>query len=274
MISIVVPTCNRPQMLTACLDKFSHEVQRLDSSVYEVIITDDSSDDATQKLIATQYPDIKYFKGPRKGPAFNRNSGAANATGEWVMFIDDDCIPSDDLVKEYLKAIADNPGVQVFEGCIKADREKKHHLEESPINVTGGYMWSCNIMLSRLFFNELGGFDEGFPFAAMEDVDLRVRVNKSGKKIIFAKDAMVIHPWRLQDKLLEMTAKRAKSEDYFYKKHPELLSNKYSLRGELRFYWKFFKSILQYGLAGSVDIVRAHNLDKKIFNNRLKEANK
>ncbi len=261
-------------MLRACIDRFSYAVQQLDRSAFEVIITDDSADDKTETLIASQYPDIKYFRGPRKGPAANRNSGAAKASGEWVMFIDDDCIPNEKLVKEYIKGIADNPGIEVFEGCITADRERKHLLEESPINLTGGYMWSCNIMLSRSFFAALGGFDEDFPFAAMEDVDLRERVKKAGKKFVFVRNAVVVHPWRFQDKLVEMTTKRAKSEDYFYNKHPELLHNKYTPKDVLRFYWKLVKNVLKFGPGGALENIQAHKIDKKMYRARLKRAGK
>ncbi len=274
MISIVIPTCNRADMLSDCIDKFSYSVQQLNKDAYEVIITDDSSDDKTRLLLEEKYPDIRYVKGPRKGPASNRNNGAGFASGEWIMFIDDDCIPSDKIVKSYLDAIGQNPGIEVFEGLIDADRPKKHLLEESPLNLTGGYMWSCNIMLSKNVFKSLGGFDENFPFAAMEDVDLRVRVQKINKKFVFVKDASVIHPWRFQDKLIQMTEKRGKSEDYFYKKHPELLHNKYTFRNDLRFLYKLLKAGFSYGFSGASTVIRAYNLDKNIFRKRLKDMNR
>lgn len=274
MISIVIPTCNRPDMLINCIDGLSYSSQELSANEYEIIITDDSSDLKTKELIENKYPDVSYFAGPRKGPAANRNSGASHARGEFIMFIDDDCLPDSNIVREYLKAIATNKDVEVFEGCIKADRPKQHFLEESPINLTGGYMWSCNIMLKKTFFNELKGFDEDFPFAAMEDVDLHTRVKKAGKKIYFVAKAFVIHPWRLQEKILDITAKRAKSEDYYYTKHPDLFFNKYTFKNRLRFFYKLIKNYSKFKGQGAMLFIKAHNLEWQKGKERLKKMNR
>jgi len=224
MISIVIPTYNRPELLAKCLDCLAYDIQGLNKMDYEVIISDDSPNEQTKNLVQDKYSLFKFNTGPRRGPAANRNSGAAKAKGEWIMFIDDDCFPDKGIVKEYLKAISDNPTVKVFEGCIKADRAKQHFLEEAPLNLSGGYLWSCNFLINRdIFIDELKGFDENFPFAAMEDIDVDFRLKKAGHKIIFIRDAIVIHPWRLQPDLVNMVIKRIESEKYFFKKHPEFL---------------------------------------------------
>ena len=264
MISIVIPTYNRPDMLVNCIDRFIYENQGLSNKDYELIITDDSSNSETKDLIANKYPFFKYYSGPKRGPAANRNNGAAQAVGDWIMFIDDDCIPDDNIVKNYIQAIKENPGVTVFEGCIKADREKQSFLEESPVNLHGGYLWSCNFLIERpLFINTLQGFDEKFPFAAMEDVDVHVRVKKASQKIYFVKNAIVIHPWRLQSDLVTMTQKRLKSEEYFYNKHPELLivNDRVSkLKNKLRFFYKLFKNIIIFKGKGLSQFLKAQKL--------------
>ncbi|MFM6610577.1 MAG: glycosyltransferase family 2 protein, partial [Dolichospermum sp.] len=66
----------------------------------------------------------------------------------------------------------------------------------SPINESGGYLWSCNFSIQKQLFESLGGFDERFPYAAMEDVDLRLRLTQSGHKFLFIKPASVCHLWR------------------------------------------------------------------------------
>lgn len=45
-------------------------------------------------------------------------------------------------------------------------------------------------------FESLGGFDERFPYAAMEDVEFRLRLTKAGYSFTFVKEAAVCHPWR------------------------------------------------------------------------------
>lgn len=245
MLSIIIPTYNRNALLKQCLDLLNPKNQSISSDQYEVIVTDDSKQHQAKKLIAESYNWVKWIAGPQIGPAANRNYGAKNANGDWLVFIDDDCLPNKDLVKNYQKAITKHESVLVFEGCIKADRKQQDLAEESPINETGGYLWSCNFMISKsLFLNDLNGFDENFPYAAMEDVDLDYRINQINIKKTFVKEAFVIHPWRQQKNMRDITLKRFKSTLYFLKKHPERkkdINCKYYL---VAFYNSFFKNTL------------------------------
>lgn len=223
-ISVIIPTCNRKDLLSDCLKCLSPEIQNVNSITYEVIVTDDSKDESSEKLIKEHFNWVKYINGPKKGPAANRNNGAKLAQGEWLIFIDDDCLPNDNLINVYCKAISLNKQVLVFEGCIKSDRAQKSFAEGSPINETGGYLWSCNFMINRLFFlNTLNGFDPNFPHAAMEDVDLNYRILKLKIPILFVKNSIVVHPFRLQEKMSSITKKRFESTLYFIEKHPEKL---------------------------------------------------
>jgi GT2 family glycosyltransferase len=87
-------------------------------------------------------------------------------------------------------------GIQVLEGRTFVDRPRTSLAEVAPVNETGGYLWSCNFAINRNLFLSLGGFDERFPFAAMEDVDFRDRLQKQGERFKFVPDASVCHPWR------------------------------------------------------------------------------
>ncbi|MFM6182975.1 MAG: glycosyltransferase family 2 protein [Dolichospermum sp.] len=142
------------------------------------------------------YPWVKWVAGPGKGPAANRNNGAKYATGEWLAFTDDDCLPDPQWLASYGEAIANNKSYLVFEGRTYVDRPRKNLAETSPINESGGYLWSCNFSMQRQLFELLSGFDERFPYAAMEDVDLRLRLTQSGHKFLFIKPASVCHLWR------------------------------------------------------------------------------
>lgn len=221
-LSVIIPTCNRNDLLANCLDLLAPSVQSFDFKDYEVIITDDSNSNEANNLIKEKYPWAKWVEGPKNGPAANRNNGVKYAKGEWLIFFDDDCLPDKNILSIYYNALVKNKNIQVFEGCIKADREQQSLIEESPINETGGYLWSCNFMISRrVFVEELNGFDEKFPYASMEDVDLHYRLIKLNCQCAFLKEALVIHPWRLQKKLLSISLKRYESTLYFLRKHPE-----------------------------------------------------
>lgn len=196
LFSVIIPTYNRPDLLQLCLDGISPLVQELSMFEYEVIVSDDSIDDSTRTLMLTKFPQFIWLKGPRRGPAANRNNGVNKAIGKWLIFLDDDCMPSKRLLKEYSSAIQKHPVLRVFEGAIRPVGVRTSPLEYAPVNLSGGNLWSCNFCIQKDFFYTIGLFDEKFKFPHMEDVDLADRVRVYPEQIIFVPEAFVEHPWR------------------------------------------------------------------------------
>jgi len=222
LLSIIIPTCNRFDLLTKCLDGLSPKIQESSSQLkYEVIVTDDSSNDNTKIMLQKKYPEVLWVAGPCKGPAANRNNGASKASGDWLIFIDDDCHPDKNILSEYMNAILANPLIRAFEGRIYVNEPKSSFLHESPLNESGGFFWSCNICIERNLFEELNGFDSNFPFAAMEDVDFFRRMKVVTNKHMFVYEAAVMHPWRVNHKLIHTTLNRHASQLFYLEKHPK-----------------------------------------------------
>jgi GT2 family glycosyltransferase len=194
--SVIIPTYHRNDLLSKCLDCLAPAVQTLPADQYEVIVTDDGSQTTAEEMIKQQYPWVKWVAGPRKGPAANRNNGAKYAQGEWLAFTDDDCLPDSRWLEAYAEAIIKEVSYSVFEGRVYVDRPRQTLAEKCPANEWGGYLWSCNFAIKQQLFESLTGFDERFPYAAMEDVDLRLRLTKAGYKFLFIKTASLCHPWR------------------------------------------------------------------------------
>src|SRR5690606_838695 len=196
LFSVVIPTYKRLDLLAVCLDSLMISTRHLGAGDYEVIVTDDSRESEAKAMIESSFPWVRWVKGPGKGPASNRNHGARLAKGEWIVFTDDDCIPAAGWLEAYKNGILKTGArYNVYEGSTTADRPQRRYDEESPINLKGGHLWSCNFAIRRTFFEQTGGFDEGFPYAAMEDVDFWYRVSKS-TSIHFLPEALIIHPWR------------------------------------------------------------------------------
>jgi GT2 family glycosyltransferase len=194
--SIIIPTCHRTGDLASCLDRLAPGAQNFPAENYEVIVTDDSADNETRELVRRKYSWAKWVGGPRRGPAANRNTGARQANHEWLAFTDDDCLPDRGWLSAYAAEIEAGRKHSVFEGRTYADSPRPTLASVAPINESGGYLWSCNFAIHRDVFNRLNGFDERFPFAAMEDVDLSLRLNAAGHPAYFVSDASVCHPWR------------------------------------------------------------------------------
>lgn len=220
LLSVIIPTFRRREALACCLDLLAPGIQTLSSNSFEVIVTDDDLAGDTATFIAGKYPWARHVPGRQKGPAANRNNGAKAATGDWFVFLDDDCLPQPEFLASYAKAIQANPGFSVFEGCTLAERPQRRLDEEAPINDRGGYLWSCNFMINRKVFFDLGGFCEIYPYACMEDVDLRETLKAGGYEFLFVRDAGVVHPWRPlapDEKFLKM---RVVSHALFFERYP------------------------------------------------------
>jgi len=196
LLSVIIPTFKRPETLSKCLKHLTPEIQNLSLDLFEVIVTDDATDNDQRDSLSRDYPWVLHNRAPQKGPASNRNSGAKAARGEWLIFLDDDCVPQPSFLTAYLEAIEKNPDYVVFEGNTLAERPRMRLDEDAPINDQGGYLWSCNFLIKRKLFMELGGFCELYPYACMEDVDFREQLNEKNIKFLFVPKASVIHPWR------------------------------------------------------------------------------
>lgn len=192
--TLMVPTMNRPEMLSRCLDSLL--AQDLAGEPVEFLVTDDSTDCRTRELISRKYPSVRYNEGPRRGLAANRNSGIQAAKGLWILITDDDCIASPHWAKAFIQATRDFPRDRLFEGRTTPDRPRQRLDEEAPINESGGSFWGCNLALHKETVLALGGFNESFTRYGYEDIDFQVRAIRAGKKTVFVENALIIHPWR------------------------------------------------------------------------------
>ena len=191
---MVIPAYERPDDLRKCLDSLGHAKQGNEVR-YEILVTDDSKSARCRKLVEEEFFDVSWGKGKKIGPAGNRNAGAQRARGEWIVFLDDDCIAQEEYLMQYMNAIKSNPKVVVFEGRIFTDRPQKTWAEGSPENETGGMLWTSNLCVKKTAFKLMNGFDEQFK-VAFEDVDFAYRIRCVFKNSVFVRCAAVCHPWR------------------------------------------------------------------------------
>ena len=200
--SVVIPTYRRHDSLARCLNRLAADRQDLPSDQYEVIVADDGPDaDTARLLVENTYPWARWVAGPRRGPAANRNRGAAQARGDFLAFTDDDCLPQPGWLAAFAAKL-DGPGgdrLRVLEGrTTDGGVPPRGPMWTSPVNERGGLLWSCNFAVERRFFFEQGGFDERFPFPHLEDVDFRLRLDDRQEPYPFVPEALVEHPPRLE----------------------------------------------------------------------------
>jgi len=218
--SVIIPTYQRPEELAVCLNCLAPGTQQLSFNDYEVIVSDDAGTGSeTQRLVVERYPWATWVEGPSHGVAANRNHGARQARGEWLVFTDDDCRPVEGWLDAYRSA-QENTSQQVMEGKTEPESEKPGPGWTAPINRKGGKLWSCNFAIRRSLYEKLGGFDENYPSFGVEDIDFRVRVHAEIDTVQFISDAKVVHPWRKSRPLISQIGK-GRSWQRFFQKYPE-----------------------------------------------------
>jgi glycosyltransferase involved in cell wall biosynthesis len=85
-VSICICTRNRTQELRRALDSIAGSTRRPG----QIVVSDDGDDDATKSLAAKHDLEITYTRGPRSGLGANRNHAVSVATGDYLLFLDDD----------------------------------------------------------------------------------------------------------------------------------------------------------------------------------------
>ena len=161
-----------------------------------IVVVDDGSTDGTPALLDSWQagqPGRVVLRTSGVGPAAARNAGLAATTSEWVAFTDADTVPD----TRWLEALlARTDGADGVEGRVVSVDERTrlradaHRLE----NEHGGRYVTANMAYRRELLQRLGGFDESFTDAFLEDSDLAFRVLDAGGRIVFAPEAVVGHP--------------------------------------------------------------------------------
>lgn len=192
--SVVIPTHARPRQLRTCLTAvLSLEYPRGD---YEAIVVSDGcsvSVPAGVRLVQQT---------PQRGPAAARNAGAACAAGEFLAFTDDDCAPAPDWLRRlderlpaYPEALIGGHTRNTLTGNPYAAATQS--IVDFFATANPPFFASSNIAMRKSAFEEIGGFDATWPFAAAEDRDLCARWLASGRPLLYAPDAVVDHAHEL-----------------------------------------------------------------------------
>ncbi len=195
--SVVVPTCHRNEDLALCLDRLAPGAQTLSASLYEVIVTDDGRTTTAEELVAERYPWAQWTQGPQRGPGANRNHGAKLATGEWLVFVDDDCLPEPQWLDAYAIAIDGLPADDrvLLQGPTIRMEELPSLLWEAPQDLQGTAGITANFATRRADYMASGGIDERYRYA-FEDTEFFSRQIAREFELRSVTDAIVHHPIR------------------------------------------------------------------------------
>ncbi|NJO89638.1 MAG: glycosyltransferase family 2 protein [Chloroflexia bacterium] len=197
-ISVVIPSYNSGQNLIRTIDS----LYKSSKQPFEIIIVDDCSPIATEKLIS-QYNIVYVRLKHNYGPAVARNIGAKISQGKYILFIDDDIELEQDTLSLIEKDFNNNPEYSAVVGLLSHKHPNKdalslyknfymyYSLSNSPESF--GCIYTSITAVKREVFFEFNGFDESHKRASVEDVDLGQRIVNAGKTLHLNKKLMVVH---------------------------------------------------------------------------------
>lgn len=206
--SIVIPTYNRPERLERCLESIAQLDYPRDR--FEVIVVDDGSSTALAPITEKFETDftLRLIRQKNTGPAGARNTGAAAAVGEYLVFTDDDCQPDSGWLKTLQSGIEAVPNALIGGRTINALPKNLYSTTSqllidylydyyNQMGEKATFFASNNFALPRTSYQKLGGFDTSFPLAAGEDREFCDRWQFHGLPMHYEPKMQVHHAHRL-----------------------------------------------------------------------------
>jgi GT2 family glycosyltransferase len=224
-VSVVIPTCRRPDLLQRCLD--AALAQSLDPREFEIVVVDDAHDDVTRALVATLQPPggmprLRYLRPPSgHGPAIARNAGWRAAKSPLIAFTDDDTVPDKEWLARGVAAMAGDVVALCGRVRVPAPQPPTDHALMT-MGLEKAEFVTANAFVRREALERIGGFDERFERPWREDSDLQFRLAELGP-VGRCDDAEVTHPVRPERwGVCLRQQKNALFDALLYKKHPRL----------------------------------------------------
>ncbi len=219
LVSVVVPTCDRPERLAACL----RSIAALRQEPLEVVVVDNAPSALTRQVVEG-FSGMRYVAEPRPGSSAARNAGVAACRGEIVAFADDDETVHPDWLGQLAAVFADQPDTGLVTGLVQPAElaTEAQRIFERRYSFSRGYVartfdaefyrstrrrgvptWelggSGNMAIRRELFARLGGFDERLGAGragGCEELELFYRALAAGVRCRYQPRAVTYHTHR------------------------------------------------------------------------------
>ena len=239
-VSIIIPSHNRSSSLRRALDALHSQTYPLDQ--IEVIVVADSCIDDTLAMLQDYKAPFKLqaIEVNCRSAAIARNTGAASATGQLLLFLDDDIEALPPLVESHARVHRERPGSAVmgpyppklqggtryFDVEVRSWWEDKFYQMSRPDHrFTYQDLLSGNLSLDAELFARLDGFDSSFGNCGGEDYEFGLRLLKADVPLVLADDAVGYH-YEHETNNLDRSFRRCRQEGRsdvsIGRRHPEL----------------------------------------------------
>jgi len=235
VFSVVIPTYNRPEVLVKTLRCLEQQETDIPS---EVIVVDDGSTLPIPELGLGQGKRLawKLLRNEKNlGRAATRNRGIREASGEYILMIDDDISASIGLLQAHydaqtrigggvvIGAVPPAPQVRntVWHRYLGMRYDRIHRrLEGNELDY--GLFLTANVSVPLRVLKGVGMFDEGFSSYSLEDTELGYRLSRASVEFSHAPEAVGHHVYEENlASLCKKSAEAGTSAFLFSKLHPE-----------------------------------------------------
>lgn len=234
--TLISPTFKRPDEVTEFLESLLSQ----NHHSFEVILGDGTPGD-------TLRPELKRFENNGHYPltivyeeylsvSDGRNRAAEHAKGEYIIFLDSDCIIPENYLNNIEAYLRQSP-LDAFGGPDAAHKDftnlqKAISYSMTSIFTTGGirgkknhvgayHPRGFNMGMKRSVFEAVGGYSE---FRCGEDIELSIRIIKAGYKVRLIEEAFVYHKRRTSLKqFFKQVFRFGAARINIYKRHKEEL---------------------------------------------------
>ncbi|MGB3513621.1 MAG: glycosyltransferase [Microcoleaceae cyanobacterium] len=216
LISAIICTHNRDTYLGAAIDSLL--AQDFPGS-FEVVVVDNASSDRTREVVEARFPHphLKYVYEPVTGLSVARNTGAREANGEILAYLDDDAVASSQWLKVLHEAYQSNEKLAIAGGKVTLiwpegisppkwiSPELSGNLGYYDlgdrvvyINQPGLTPRGLNYSIRRTFLEQIGGFDTnlgrvGKKLLSNEELHTTELAIKQGWQVAYFPEALVAH---------------------------------------------------------------------------------
>ena len=181
-VSFIVPAYNEEELLGACLKSIDHAVANHHERGFssETIVVDNNSTDATAAVAEAGRATVVFESINQISRA--RNTGAAVAGGDWLVFVDADSELNNELLGDVLTRIQAGGFIGFGSKVTMGDAPFwSRQLLRFWTWLSAKFDWAAGsfVACEAAAFHELGGFSEEL-FAA-EEVEFSRRIKRLGK---------------------------------------------------------------------------------------------
>ncbi|MCX7956025.1 MAG: glycosyltransferase family 2 protein, partial [Patescibacteria group bacterium] len=164
--SIIIPTLNEELFLPKILKDFCYQ----NNNNFEILIIDGDSNDKTKEIVFEYKKklNINFYQINKKNVASQRNFGASNAKGDYLIFLDADSRIQPSFLEKVEKFILKNKGL-VFIPYVKPEKQDilykplfdlANILVEFSQKLPKKFSLGGSIIIEKNFFKLIGGFNE------------------------------------------------------------------------------------------------------------------